>query len=105
MQAERNVLSAYKALFMKQFVGKVMSATVCSTSKKGFQVELHEYPIICIHDPQMIKLGKDFTYDEQSFTWHRKSQKQKLSLGTIVDIKITHTSVIEGEVYMKLNYL
>lgn len=105
MQAERNVLSAYRALFMKQFIGEVMKGTVCQTSHKGFRIELHKYPIMCTHDLQILKQNKGFTYDETTFTWRHKSQKKKITLGSQVDVNILHTSVIEGEIIVKLDYL
>ena len=96
MEAERRVLDAYKALFMRDHVGETLSGVVCQTSPKGFMVNLDTYPVWCAH--QMDRLPGSFRYDEQRFTWRDVISRRKITLGSTVEVIVTRADVSAGRV-------
>lgn len=100
MEAERKVLDAYKALFMKDHIGATYSGVVCQTSPKGFFVDLNDYPIWCSH--QIDKLPGSFRYDEELFMWRDATSRRRITLGSEVSVRIIAADVSGGRVEVVL---
>ena len=96
MEAERKVLDAYKALYMREHIGQVYKGVVCQTSPKGFLVDLYDYPIWCSHSVD--KLPGSFRYDEQLYMWQDVIQRRKICLGSEVEVRIISSDVSLGRV-------
>jgi len=103
MEAERKVLDAYKALFMRDHVGETMTGVVCQTSPKGFMVNLDSYPVWCSH--QMERLPGSFRYDEHRFTWSDVVGRRRVTLGSTVKVTVINADVLEGRVEVILSDL
>jgi ribonuclease R len=103
VDAERRVLDAYKALFMKEHVGERFEGFICNTSPRGVMVELNDYPIWCSVDQE--RLPTSFDYDEERFTWFDTRSKRTLTLGMNVAVTVVGVDVIEGKVEVALEGL
>jgi ribonuclease R len=95
MDAERRVLDAYKALYMKDHLGEEYEGFVCQTSPKGCMVELNDLPVWCSLDEEALP---GFEYDEERFTWHNARTRRRVALGTPLRVLIAEVSVLEGRV-------
>ena len=100
LEAERKVLDAYKALFMREHVGETFKGIVCGTSPKGFLVDLDDYPVWCTH--QVDRLPGSFRYDETLFMWRDATTRRRIALGSEVEVKILKADVTEGRVEVLL---
>ena len=103
MEAERRVIDAYKALYMRSYVGEVMQGTVCQTSPKGFLVDLDDYPIWCTHSAE--RLPGSFRYEETKFMWRDVIRRRKITLGSPVEVRIVSSDVSLGRVEVLLSDL
>ena len=101
MEAERKVLDAYKALFMKEHIGEVYKGIICSCSPRGFLVDLIDYPIWCTHEAD--RLPNSFRYDEQMFMWRDVVSKRKLCLGAEVNVRIMGSEISTGRIEVLLD--
>ena len=99
LEAERKVMGAYKAIYMKQYVGQAFQGTICQTSPKGLTVELEEHPIWCWCDREQLF---EFEYAEDVFSWINSEQKRVLHLGKEVWVRIVNVSIIEGQILIAL---
>jgi ribonuclease R len=95
MDAERRVLDAYKALYMKDHLGETYEGFVCQTSPKGCMVELNDLPVWCSLDEEALQ---GFEYDEERFTWHDARSRRRVALGTPLKVLVVEVSVLEGRV-------
>ncbi len=103
IEAERKVLDAYKALYMRDHVGQTFSGVVCGTSPKGFLVDLYDYPVWCSHSVD--KLPGSFRYDERTFLWRSSTSKRRITLGSEVEVTIISSDVSSGKIEVILKDL
>lgn len=103
VDAERRVLDAYKALFMKDHIGESFEGFICNTSQRGCLVELNDYPIWCSVDAE--RLPSSFEYDEERYTWFDTRSRRILALGTMLKVKVLEVKIIEGKVEVEIEGL
>lgn len=103
MEAERNVLDAYKALFMRDHLGEKHTGVICQTSPKGFIVNLDTYPIWCAHSAE--RLPGSFRYDEERFAWRDVVSRRTIALGSEVEVELIKADVSMGRVEVLLTDL
>ena len=103
IDAERRVLDAYKALFMKEHIGERFEGFICNTSPRGCLIELNDYPIWCSIDEE--RLPPSFVYDEERYTWFDSRSRRRLALGMELKVKVTAVQVIEGKVEVEVEGL
>ena len=103
MEAERKVLDAYKALFMKDYIGEIYQGIICSCSPKGFLVDLKDYPIWCTHEAD--RLPGSFRYEESLFMWRDVVSKRRLSLGSEVSVRLINSDISTGRIEVILDEL
>jgi ribonuclease R len=100
MEAERRVLDAYKALFMRDHVGEILQGVVYQASPKGFVVQLNDHPIWCHHEVEFIPY--EFSYHEDLFAWISDRTRQRIGLGSAVEVEVLNADVAAGRVEVAL---
>ncbi|HMK56150.1 MAG TPA: ribonuclease R [Dissulfurispiraceae bacterium] len=95
--AERAVLSAMRAWFMKEKIGDTFEGKVVSVTPYGLRVRLADFYVDgFLHVSYM---SDDFyEYDERHMSLNGLNRKKRFSIGKCVTVRIEHVDMVEREV-------
>ena len=97
LYAEREIDELYKAVYMGDFIGEELDATICSVTSFGFFARLDN---LCEGLVPISSLGAPFYFDEASLTL--SSGKRTFALGQRVRVKVVDANVVTRRVTFSL---
>lgn len=97
LYAEREIDELYKTIYMGDFIGEEMDATICSVTSFGFFAKCDN---LCEGLVPIESLGAPFYFDEASLTL--SSGKKMFSLGQAVRVMVVEADIIKRRVTFSL---
>lgn len=97
LYAEREIDELYKTIYMGDFIGEEMDATICSVTSFGFFARCDN---LCEGLVPLESLGAPFYFDEASLTL--SSGKRTFALGQRVKIRVKEANIITRRVTFSL---
>lgn len=100
MEAERESLNLYTAIFMRDKVGEEFDGIVSHTAKKGIFVELMEYFVEGMIKPEDL-IGDKYKFDPKRFAYIGGRKGRSLHIGEKIRVRVKDVIIEERRVYFE----
>jgi ribonuclease R len=100
MEAERESLSLYSAIFMRDKIGEIYDGLVSHTAKKGVFVELIDYFVEGLIKPEDLH-GDYFRFDQKKFAFIGRKTGKSIHIGDRIRVIVKDVSIEERRVYFE----
>ena len=100
VEAEREAIKLYCAMFMQDHIGEEFDGLICHTAKKGIFVELIDYFIEGMIEPFDLVEDK-FIFDPKHFAYVGKKTKKIIQIGDKVRVKVKDVSIEDRRIFFE----
>lgn len=100
MEAEREAISLYSAIFMRDHVGEVFDGIISHVAKKGIFVELLEYFVEGLLDPTDL-IGDTFKFDPKAFSYVGRKTNKGLHIGEKIRVVVKDVSIEDRRIFFE----
>lgn len=100
MEAERESLNLYSAIFMRDKIGETFDGLVSHTAKKGIFVELNDYFVEGLIKPEDL-IDDKYRYDPKKFSYIGGKTGKSIHIGDKIRVDVKDVNIEERRVYFE----
>jgi ribonuclease R len=100
MEAERESLNLYSAMFMRDKIGEAFDGLISHTAKKGIFVELIDYFVEGMIKPEDLP-GDKYRFDPKKFAYIGRETGRSLHIGDKIRVVVKDVNIEERRVYFE----